>query len=1099
MPKQQEEIKEIEKYIKSWLLEIDFSQALCFTDINKVSEGVCCKLLNLIYGFNLKDLGEEKRDFPAVDLGDDGSFKISFQITSDTTLDKIRQSLETFKRHKLHERFTGGIKFLILNGLRKRKTLIKGHEDIFDMGRDVLYLSDLIKEISSIYWREPDRFLEIKKFLRTEFGETIKREEALIFPKDKDKISNYIKVIEKTNFQDISTFSHFEVIIDNVKVSTELLFKQPLANNATIFVGDSGCGKSLAAKAMAIALCSKEMVPIILEAKYFKDGLNALIENEILDHGFSSALSFISACHEFKKQVIVVLDGFNECPLQKRELLISQTKEVSLRHQIKFIITTQQLSESLKALDPHVINVLRPDYFHKKAIAAKFTSFVSKLEPILNLVATSMEAKIVGEIGEFGVDKISRYSLFELFIRKKIKHEQRDCIHLLSSIARKMSRDITFSLSLRQVEIILRNEKIANVILDLCIEAQLIKKDFSQISFSHEMLMDFFIADSVTRFNENVDTVITEFKAPRNDEKKLLILGSIEDVGLRSAVLESISDYKLLVLILNGEAGNYCQLWARDMIEIILEKMRREAAELKFIFNLDSLPVVRVDKESIQTWTQNERSFTGLIICQVLQGKLIEEIFLIGALMDSSLEDAFLKMREEAREKKVGLRSSLFQAVYAPFNGNNIILPGVSDIFSAFESGFASFFTANEISTKQIRDLASTHTVSNGQFFLLLLLCRYTERAEALYGLILDALKNTWRSLPGQLQNEILCSVPYCHKNVEEKQSLISAISNINSNPQHPFQSNLIIDALRGLGALEDDSESYEANVLSELKDILSKPEDEASWRIASSMFDCQFDHPYDSAFSNVIRSQDKDTQKIFYKMALRYEDEYEYDYFVRPLIFTSEEALGAECCPFLVKYADREMIETTMPQERLKTYIIVCLIFAKYGYAIGNLIEKTPEPAQKLLVALGELLYWINRKDLTSDEIKKSSKKALNVLFGIPSSYLVDAIKQFQFASFSISYPSTFMEEINFPTKVFSELIVSACRTALRGDVEQLSVNRLDNQKDILRFAIDQIASTGDIKDIILLKDFADDFDLGKNAVKAIKEIEITSNSNDK
>ncbi|WP_144214025.1 SMEK domain-containing protein [Flavobacterium anhuiense] len=107
MPKQYEEIKEVQKYIKAWLLEINFSTALCYTDINKVSEGICQRLLNMIYEYQLEDLGKEQVNFPAVDLGDDNSSKIAFQITSDTTLDKIRKSLKKFKDHDLHKRFTG--------------------------------------------------------------------------------------------------------------------------------------------------------------------------------------------------------------------------------------------------------------------------------------------------------------------------------------------------------------------------------------------------------------------------------------------------------------------------------------------------------------------------------------------------------------------------------------------------------------------------------------------------------------------------------------------------------------------------------------------------------------------------------------------------------------------------------------------------------------------------------------------------------------------------------------------------------------------------------------------------------------------------------
>jgi hypothetical protein len=1094
MPKQQEEIREIEKYIKSWLLDIDFSTALCYTDINKVSEGICRKLLNLIYGYELEDLGKEQINFPAIDLGDDNLSKISFQVTSETTRDKITESLKKFKNHGLDKRFTGGIKFLILNSERKRRAVIKGYEDIFEMERDVLYIPDLISEISSIYWDDQKKFIEIKDFLKSEFGNPHKKEPSLIFPDELDKIENYIQVVKKLNLAEVSKLAHFVVHKQEELYSTEILFEEPLQNNATVVIGDSGCGKSVAVRAWAISLCDKGTIPLILVAKYFEHGLAALIEKEILPYGFSSALSFISACAASQRKILLVLDGFNECTAEVGELLISEVKELSIRYEILFMITTQQLTKSLEALESMLIKVSKPDHAQKMAIAAKYSGSVNKLEPILRMVSTSMEARMVGEIGEFGVDEISRYSLFELFVRKKLKKEQIEGMHLLSSMARKMSHEISFSLSLRQVDTILRNENISSHIMEACLSTGILEKDFAQISFSHEMLMDFFIADSVTRFNENPEIVIKEFNAPRNDEKKLLIIGSIEDIGLRAAVLESITDSKLLVLLLEGEAGKYCERWAAEKVSLVLAKMTTESTNIKFVINQDRLPAVVIEKDSIPVWTNSELAFIDVIIYQLVKGKLIEEIFLIVGIMDESLERSFKSLLDEAREKKIGLISSLFQAVYNPMNGTSITLLGSSLIFSAFESGFASFYTANGISIEQIKDLAGRSIVQNGQFYLLLLLCRFTIRAGALYNLILEALTKKWDYLPGHLQNEILTSVPYCHNNDAEKKALIEAIRQIqnHSKSTNIFLSSTLFETLDGLGALYDDAENYEGTVLADVDAILSKPDDEHSWREAFSLFDSQFDHPYNSAFSNVLGRLDESSKKAFYTAALRHDDES--DSFVKSLIFTAEDVLEEACCPYLLKYANRAMIGTIMPQERLKTYIVVCLIFAKYGYEFKSSIEKTTDPAEKNLFAAGEVLYWINRQDLTDLQIKENSKAALDILFCSSSSYVVDTIKQFQFACYQISYPQHFKNKITFLANAFPDLILSTCQSVLNSGDIQFPIYRFDNQMDILNFAVDQIGAYGDVTDIILLKSIADDLLLGKSAVKAIKNIEKKS-----
>lgn len=1094
MPKQQEEIREIKKYIKSWLLDIDFSTALCYTDINKISEGICRKLLNLIYGYELEDLGKEQINFPAIDLGDDNLSKISFQVTSETTKDKIKESLKKFKDHGLDQRFTGGIKFLILKGERRKMSVVKGYEDIFDIGSDVLYMSDLIREISAIYWDNHKKFSEIKDFLKSEFGNAHKKETTLIFPDQFDKIENYLEVVKKLNSAEVSNLAHFVIDKQEVAFSTEVLFQEPLHDIANVVIGSSGCGKSLMARAWAISLCDKEMLPLILEAKYFEGGLEKLIEKEISTYGFSSALSFVDACLTLQKKILLVLDGFNECSAEAGELLISEVKELSSRYKIPYIITTQKLTKSLEALEPMLIKVSKPDLAQKMAIAAKYSGSVNKLEPILRMVSTSMEARMVGEIGEFGVDNISRYSLFELFVRKKLKEEEVEGIHLLSSMARKMSQVISFSLSLRQVDAIIRNEKITNRIMEVCISAGILEKDFTQISFSHEMLMDFFIADSVTRFNEDSESIIKEFNAPKNDEKKLLIIGSIEDMALRVNLLESITDSKLLVLLLEGEAGEYCQRWAEEKVGLVLIKMRTESSNIKFIIHQDRLPAVGIVKDSIPFWSSSEHAFIDVITHQLVKGKLIEEIFLIVGIMDESLERSFKEMIEEAREKKIGLRSSLFQAVYSPMHSSSVTLSGSSFIFSAFESGFASFFTANEISIEQIRELAGRSVVHNGQFYLLLLLCRFTVRAGALYNLILEALTTKWDYLPDHLQNEVLTSAPWCHNNDAEKKALIDAVSHIQNHSKSPniFLSSTLFETLEGLGALDDDAEDYEGIVLADVNAILSNPYEEHSCNEAFSMFNCQFDHPYNSAFSNVLGRLDDEAKKVFYTAALKYDDES--DSFVKSLIFTAEGILGEACCSYLVKYTNRAMVETTMPQERLKTYIVVCLIFAKYGYDFKSSLENTTDPAEKHLFAAGEVLYWINRHDLTDLQIKENSKAALEILFCGSSPYVIDAIKQFEFACYQISFPQDFSSKITVLAAAFPDLILSVCRSVLNTGTVQIPVYRFDYQKDIIMYAVARIGIYGDLNDIVLLKSLADDVTLGKDAVEAIKKIELKS-----
>lgn len=1091
MPKQLKEIREIEKYIKSWLLEIDFSTALCYTDINKVSEGVCRNLLNLIFGYELEDLGKEQVNFPAVDLGDDNVSKIGFQVTSDTTRDKIIQSLKKFKNHGLDKRFIGGIKFLILNGERKRMSSIKGYEDIFDTKRDILYMPDLIKEISSIYWDDQEKFIRIKDFLKSEFADTYKKEPSLIFPDQLDKIENYVQVVKKSNLAETSKLAHFVVNKGEELFSTEILFEEVPQNNATVLLGASGCGKSAAAKAWTISLCEKGMVPLILVAKYFENGLAALIEKEILPYGFPSAISFISACAAGPKKILLVIDGLNECSAESSELLISEVRELSGRYEIPYIITTQQLTKSLTAIEPMVIKVSKPNLEQKKAVAAKYSGSVNKLEPILKMVSTSMEARMVGEIGEFGVDNISRYSLFELFVRKKLKDQEIEGIHFLSSVASKMSQAISFSLSIRQADAVVRNEKISNNIMQVCINAGILEKDFAHISFSHEMLMDFFIADSVTRFSEDSRAVVEEFNAPKNDEKRLLILGAIEDNTLKEEILDGISDTDLLVLMMEGEAGEFCRFWAAEKLKEVLSKMRKEIHNIEFVFEAGNHPEVLIKKGSIPEWRNDELAFVEIIIYQVFSGELLEEVFSIVHEMDSRLELVFTKMRDEAIQKNISLRSGLFQALYSPFQGKSVVVSGLSHFFSCLGSGFMSIKKENKISVEAITQFSRRSNVKTGQLYLLLLLSRYNERAHALFGIILHCLSNQWQYLPRILKFEIVDAVPFCHNNEEEKESLIEAINLVKSKATvtDPMLSSNLFEALAALGAFDSNNENYEQTVLCDMREILADQESEDSWRQASYFFNAQFDHPYSSAFSNVIESLNEAERKAFYTMALKYDEEF--DLFLSLLILSAEKLMGEQCCRELVKILDKPILEATMSQERMKNHIVVCLIMAKHKYDLTSVIDSRKDEGDKFLVALAEVFYWINRRDLDNKVIMEKCAPAAKLLFESYSAYLIDSLKFFNDGLRQVYIREYFNVDTITVESVFTDHILSACRHCLKSR-DVLSITKFKHDSVLIyRYAVDQIGLYGNSHDLAALKAIVDDASLGRAAVGAVKQIE--------
>ncbi len=62
-------------------------------DLNRYLEDFFKDILNIVYGYKLKNLNEDRSNNPGLDLGDEGA-KVAFQVTSTKTSDKINKTLE---------------------------------------------------------------------------------------------------------------------------------------------------------------------------------------------------------------------------------------------------------------------------------------------------------------------------------------------------------------------------------------------------------------------------------------------------------------------------------------------------------------------------------------------------------------------------------------------------------------------------------------------------------------------------------------------------------------------------------------------------------------------------------------------------------------------------------------------------------------------------------------------------------------------------------------------------------------------------------------------------------------------------------------------
>ncbi|MDQ1886664.1 SMEK domain-containing protein [Aeromonas salmonicida] len=153
--------------------EVQVANAMGLFDINTVAEDFLIPIFAV--AFNCPNLCNQNRirmNFPAVDLGCETS-KVSIQITSDSSTNKMCETLEKFESHGLGGKFDSLYIYVITEkkksySSQKLTMAVRNISINFTPSDDILDFEDLVKVISGL---TNDQLKEINEHLENEFGQ----------------------------------------------------------------------------------------------------------------------------------------------------------------------------------------------------------------------------------------------------------------------------------------------------------------------------------------------------------------------------------------------------------------------------------------------------------------------------------------------------------------------------------------------------------------------------------------------------------------------------------------------------------------------------------------------------------------------------------------------------------------------------------------------------------------------------------------------------------------------------------------------------------------------------------------------------------------
>ena len=166
-------INKIATYAARFVVEVEGFNAIGNYHINIHAESFLVPVLNEVLGLQLENLNAtQQKNFPAIDLADFKN-RVAFQVTSTSSLEKIKSTLETFGRHNLDQQFDV-LYIYIITEKREQYNDAKLAEAIpqgftFNSVEHIIDKDSILQKINSI--SATPKLLTISKLYEHEFSD----------------------------------------------------------------------------------------------------------------------------------------------------------------------------------------------------------------------------------------------------------------------------------------------------------------------------------------------------------------------------------------------------------------------------------------------------------------------------------------------------------------------------------------------------------------------------------------------------------------------------------------------------------------------------------------------------------------------------------------------------------------------------------------------------------------------------------------------------------------------------------------------------------------------------------------------------------------
>lgn len=427
--------------------------------------------------------------------------------------------------------------------------------------------------------------------------------------------------------------------------------------------GVPGCGKSHLVRHTLLDL-DDAMLPVLVEGGMYDGQLTALIDRSTGRFTTSSGQELLGAAAITGQAVVLVIDGYNECPVPLQSRLAGDLMALSLGTGIRTLITAHtviDLPERLTGVKLEAGTLTDDD---RRAVLCSYGA--EDLAPLCEPFATAFELSVAAECGRELGTPLTRGALFAAFVRKRLNTAQSPALvrGALRQLALTMDERLLTWLpiddALQISDNYLTRQCESAGVTDQVLECSIIRTDQGKLSFTHELLGRFLALEGLRQAHPEPADLARQLKLPRHEDLPAMAVDLETEPGRAGELLAALADWMLYFLALSGGSGRPARQAAQAAAHEILEAVTSGMPEAVFTFH-DHTELTVTGGRRLADADQNLLAAIGAL---VTEGQYLAEA---TAVLDAT--DAACQRSADLQEAREGQRPSAWAVAAAVHPG----------------------------------------------------------------------------------------------------------------------------------------------------------------------------------------------------------------------------------------------------------------------------------------------------------------------------------------------------------------------------------------------------------------------------------------------